>query len=119
MTRGLHRIPQLRALALAALVAALAGCAGSRTVTVKDLLDDPSQYNGKTVQVKGEVKENLGVLGYGAYRLDDGTGTITVVTKEGGAPREGAHVKVQGKFRSAFTLGTRNAAVIMESRRLK
>jgi hypothetical protein len=106
-------------LALAASLAAVASCAGSRTVTIKELLDDPSQYNGKSVQVQGDVKENLGVLGYGAYRLDDGTGSITVVSKESGAPREGANVKVQGKFRSAFTLGTRNAAVIMESRRVK
>jgi hypothetical protein len=57
------------------------------------------------------------VAGYGAYRLDDGTANILVVTREGGAPREGAEVGVEGTFRSAFTIGTETAAVIQEDRR--
>ena len=40
-----------------------------------------------------------------------------VVTKEGGAPRDGAKVGAEGEFRSAFTLGSRTAAVLIESRR--
>ena len=58
-------------------------------------------------------------IGAGAYRLDDGTGTITVVSKEGGAPSKGAKVGLEGRFRSAFTLGANNASVIVESRRYK
>jgi hypothetical protein len=49
--------------------------------------------------------------------VDDGTGTLTVVTKEGGAPREGAKIGVEGEFRSAFTLGTETAAAMVEKRR--
>lgn len=93
----------------------LNGCKG--TVAIKTLLDDPSQYDRKTVRIAGTVGTSFGVLGYGAYRIDDGTGTLTVVSKGGGAPREDVRVGVEGEFRSAFTLGTETAAVLIEKRR--
>jgi hypothetical protein len=116
---AIHRLPRLRSLALIALVALFAGCGGTKTIAIRDMLDDPASYNNKDVRVAGEVTENIGLLGVGAYRVDDGTGTITVVTKEGGAPRKGAKIGLLGRFRSAFTLGANNAAVIMESKRYK
>ena len=105
-------------LAGAVLLAAvlLAGCKGGVT-EIKTLLDDPTQYDRKTVRIAGDVEEAAGVLGYGVYRVNDGTGTITVVTKEGGAPRSGAQVGVEGEFRAAFTLGTQSIAVIQEHKR--
>jgi hypothetical protein len=85
--------------------------------SIKDLMADPSSYDGKTVQIEGNVTMNVGALGIGAYQVDDGTGTITVVTTSGGAPQEGAKVAVEGKFRSGFTLGDMSGAVIMEENR--
>ena len=67
--------------------------------------------------IEGDVTRSYGVLGYGAYQVNDGTGTLSVVTKEGGAPRTGAHVGVMGTFRAAFTLGTETSAVLKEERR--
>ncbi len=93
----------------------LLGCPGAKPI--KELLDDPSRYDGKTVRIAGEVKEAAGVLGYGAYKIDDGTGTLTVVSQGGGAPRVGAKVGVEGTFRAAFTLGSQSLAVLMETRR--
>jgi len=104
--------PALVGLAIAGLV----GCKGSVT-PIKTLLDDPARYDKQTVQVAGDVEEAAGVMGYGAYRVNDGSGTITVVTNTNGAPRTGARVGVQGEFREAFTLGTTSAAVIMEKQR--
>lgn len=112
MSRNL-RVASLTAL----LVLVLAGCKGGGTTEIKTLLDDPSRFDGKTVRIAGEVTRSIGVLGYGAYELDDGTGTLPVVTKDGGAPRQGARVGVEGTFRSAFTLGTTTAAALVESRR--
>jgi len=93
------------------------GCRGVSTTPIKTLLDDPGQYDGKTVAIEGDVTRSYGVLGYGAYQVNDGTGTLSVVTKEGGAPRTGAHVGVLGTFRAAFTLGTETAAVLKEDKR--
>ncbi len=110
-----------RTLIVAALlgVALVAGCKGNVQVTpIKTLLDDPSRFDKQTVRIAGNVTKSLGILGYGAYQIDDGTGAIAVVSQGGGAPREGAKVGVEGEFRSAFTLGSTTAAVIMEHRRV-
>ena len=95
-----------------------AGCKGSVT-PIKTLLDDPGRYDHQTVRIAGTVGVAVGVLGYGAYQLDDGTGTLTVVTKVSGAPREGAKVGGEGEFRSGFTLGTETQAVLVESKRFE
>jgi hypothetical protein len=60
---------------------------------------------------------SVGALGVGTYELNDGTGSLRVVSKSGGAPRAGAHVGVEGTFRSAFTLGVESLAVILEKSR--
>jgi len=93
----------------------LSACPGTKSI--KELLDDPARYEGKTVRIAGEVKGSMGALGYGAYPVSDGTGTLPVVSETGGAPRDGARVGVEGTFRAAFTLGTETAAVLVEKRR--
>jgi hypothetical protein len=110
--------PRFRA-ALVTLVMALplmvAGCKGG-AIEIKKLVDDPGRYNGTTVRVAGKVTTSVGLLGYGAYRLDDGTGTVLVVSKKG-APREGAEVGVEGTFRSVFTFENQSGAAIEETAR--
>ena len=58
------------------------GCNAS-TIPIHDLLANTGGYDGKTVQVAGTVKSAAGALGYGVYQIDDGTGTIMVVTESG------------------------------------
>jgi hypothetical protein len=97
-------------------VATLAGCPGVKPI--KELLDDSGRYEGETVRIAGEVTESIGGFGVGAFQVNDGTGTLTVVTKAGSAPpRVGAKVGVEGEFRSAFTLGTTTVAVLVERER--
>jgi hypothetical protein len=117
----MNRKTTLRTLAVAALAstALLTGCNKELPVTqVKSLLDDPGQYDKKIVHVAGETSGGMSLMGYGAYMLDDGTGRITIVTKENGAPRDGAKVGVEGEFRKAFTLGIRTGAMIIEKERV-
>jgi len=100
----------------AAALILLGGCK-TDTTPIKTLLDDPGRFDGQVVRISGDVTGAVGVLGYGAYQVDDGTGTLTVVSEEGGAPRQGAKVGVEGTFRSAFTLKTETAAVLIEKKR--
>jgi hypothetical protein len=94
----------------------LAAC--PNTKSIKELLDDPGKYDGQTVRIAGEVKEAVGALGYGGYTVNDGTGTLTVIVQGGGGtPRVGAKIGVEGTFKSAFTLGSLNAAVLLEKTR--
>lgn len=101
--------------AVAAVAAVVPACRG--TMSIQSLLDDPGRYEGEIVRVKGEVTRAFGALGQGAYRIDDGTGTMNVVSRELGAPREGAEVGVEGTFRSVFTFGDESGAVILEKDR--
>lgn len=114
LSRRRSGLAPLWILATAALLLA-AQCKG--TTPIRELLDDPSHYDGKTVRIAGEVKSAAGVLGFGGYEVDDGSGSLPVVSQAGGAPKEGARVGVEGTFRSAFTLGTKTGAVLVEQRR--
>lgn len=91
---------------------AMSGC--SRTIRIRDLLDRPQEYDGKTVQVEGTVTQSAGVLGTGAFEIDDGTGKIYVVARGGGVPREGAKTKAKGRFESVFNLLGRTLAAIVQ-----
>jgi hypothetical protein len=110
---GLPRLAPLVSLAGALLV--LTGCAS--VTPIGHLLDNPSQYDGKTVRIEGEVKGSAGGLGLGAYEVRDKTGTLTVVSEAGGTPRTGAKIGVKGRFEALLTLGARSLAVLREESR--
>jgi len=95
-------------------VAALAACRS--TTQVGDLLSDPGRYDGRKVRVEGEVGAAAGLLGRGAYQIDDGTGSLPVVSKEYGVPAQGTHVTVEGIFHALFTLGSKSLAVLEQTR---
>ena len=86
----------------------------SRTIHIRDLLDKPQEYDGKTVQVEGTVTQSAGVLGTGAFEIDDGTGKIYVVARGQGIPREGAKTKAKGRFESVFSFLGRTMAAIVQ-----
>lgn len=73
----------------------------------------------------GNVVRSYALLGHGAYEVDDGTGTLWIVTQSG-VPRSGARVAAQGTIRDVFSLGElgsllpesiRSGVVMMESQR--
>jgi hypothetical protein len=96
-------------------LAILAGCAG--VTPIRDLLNDPSHYDGKTVRIEGNVKGAVGGLGVGAYEVNDNTGTLTVVTQQESPPTTGAKVEVKGKFQALLSLGFKSLAVLREESR--
>ena len=105
-----HRIRASLLLGIA--IVGLSGC--SRTIHIKDLLDRPAEYNGKTVQIAGTVTQSIGALGTGAYEMDDGTGKIFVIARGQGVPREGAKTKAEGRFESVFSFLGRTMAAIVQ-----
>jgi hypothetical protein len=114
MNRCLTRFWTLGIVVVAAV--ALTACK-AKVTPINTLLEDPSRYDHQTVRIAGEVRDAIGALGYGAYMVNDGTGSLLVVTTSGGAPRSGAKVGVEGTFRSGFTLGTETQAAIQETQR--
>jgi hypothetical protein len=94
----------------------LAGCAG--VTPIRDLLNDPSRYDGKTVRIEGDVKGAVGGLGLGgAYEVKDKTGTLTVVSDHSDPPRSGARIGVKGTFQALLSLGIKSLAVLKEQSR--
>ncbi|HEX2249255.1 MAG TPA: hypothetical protein VHH32_02850 [Gemmatimonadales bacterium] len=115
MIRRFHGFDSVRRLPLLLLVLILAGCAG--VTPIRELLDDPSRYDGKTVRVRGEVQGSIGGLGVGAYEIKDETGTLAVVSEERDPPRSGANIGVKGKFQALLNLGFRSLSVLREEDR--
>jgi len=107
----------LRILLLSSVLLLIPGCKGA--TPIKSLLDDPAQYDGATVKIAGTVTGSVGAIGEGAYQVDDGSGTITVLTRDEGVPRQGAKVGVKGVFRSSYTFKTEvdASSVILEKGR--
>jgi hypothetical protein len=105
----------MRSLILGTALILLAGC--SSVTPIGDLLSNPSEYNGKSVKVKGEVTKSVGAVVAGGYQLKDDTGTITVVTDKASPPPENTKVGVKGIFQSLVTFGSKSLAVLREESR--
>ena len=87
---------------LAVSAVASAACAAK---TINQVLADPSRYTNREVRLSGAVVESFSFANRGAYRIDDDTGQLWVVS-ERGTPRKGARVTVKGTIREGFNLGS-------------
>jgi len=91
----------MRRLMLAALVAvAAAGCAVSlRNPDIADLQRHPGRYQDHTVSISGVVTNSWGLplVPYRFYKVDDGTGEVTVLSQGVRMPAKGERVRVKGR----------------------
>ena len=106
-----------RLVLLAGALLILAGCAS--VTPIGQLLDNSSRYDGKTVRIKGEVKESVGLLGRGGYQIKDSTGSLTVVSETVSPFRTGSTIGVKGTFQALITLGSKSLAVLREQSRFQ
>ena len=98
------------------LVGALSTAAFAKT-SINKINADPGRYYNKKVTIEGRVTDSYGVLGEGAYEVDDGTGRIWVVA-ERAVPARGAYVEAKGHVVTGFVYRGRNlAAAIRETGR--
>ncbi len=97
--RRLCRSALLTMLATGAL--ASTACASK---TVNQVMADPSRYRDREVRLSGAVVDSYSFANRGAYRIDDGTGQLWVVSDRG-VPRRSAMVTVKGRVREGFNVG--------------
>ena len=95
-----------------ALVFALAtftsGCAMSlRNPHVADLRDNPGRYQDHLVSIDGVVTTAWAVplVPVRLYKVDDGTGEVTVLSRGSRMPTKGARVRVKGRVSEVGVLG--------------
>ncbi len=95
----------VRRLALPALIIAVAlALTACESVSISRVLRDPSRWSGRDVHIHGTVTNSFGALGHGAYQVDDGTGTIWVISGTG-VPSKGSRVDVVGSVFQGANVG--------------
>ncbi len=99
------RHTRFRSVVLAVLSVSALASAACAARTVNQVLADPSRYRDREVRLSGAVVDSYSLVNRGAYRIDDGTGQLWVVS-ETGVPRISARVTVKGRIREGFNLGS-------------
>lgn len=107
-------------LALFIVTTVFAGCA-IRSPRIGELRSNPGRYYNKTVSVDGVVTSSWGVplLPYRLYKIEDGSGELTVVSNGGRIPSKGAHVRVKGRVSEVATLGGTSIGLHLQQQSLK
>ena len=100
----------------------ITGCA-ARGVRIAELKDQPTKYNTKSVSVTGVVTNSWGIplVPFQMYSVDDGSGTITVLSQSGRTPAKGTRVQVKGKVNEVAVFGGRSVGLHIreENRKIK
>ena len=92
----------------------IAGCATG--VRIADLQNRPDHYHNRDVSVTGVVTSSFGVplVPFQMYKVDDGTGEITVLSRGNRAPRKGTRVRVTGTLNDFATFGGNSIGLHIE-----
>ena len=101
-------------------VTLLAGACPSR-VSIGKILANPSKYAEKDVIIAGRVTNSFGIAMIGGiYKIDDGTGSIWVLTNKG-VPSKGAEVGLKGRVQDGVNYGGKSygLGVVEEERKAR
>src|SRR4051812_24963838 len=86
-----------------------AGCASfsMRNPSIADLNRNPGRYQDKSVSIDGTVTSSWGLplVPFRFYKVDDGTGEVTVLSQSSRMPAKGERVKVKGRVNDVAILG--------------
>ena len=101
-----HRLVRI---ALAGLLAISTGaCAHAlRSPQIIDLRGNPGRYQHHTVSIDGIVTSSWGIplVPFKLYKVDDGTGEVTVVSQSDRLPTRGTRVRVRGQVDDVAVIG--------------
>jgi hypothetical protein len=103
MTKQLTRLGLV-----AALSALVSACGlGLRNPNISELKNNPGRYQDRTVNIDGVVTSSWGVplVPFRMYKVDDGTGEVTVLSNNMRTPTRGARVQVKGKVNEVAVFG--------------
>lgn len=104
-------------MSLVLLVGLLAAACPKRT-SIADIESNPSRFYDKDVAIAGTVQTSFGgsipILNQsgGIYKVDDGTGTIWVLTKRS-VPSKGAQLGVKGKIQNGINYNGKNYGLVL------
>ena len=90
----------------------MTGCPERKSIA--DIEANPGKYQNKEVAIAGRVTDSYGLsipgtkYGGGAYKVDDGTGSIWVFVSDGSVPSKGSEVGVKGTIGSGVNWKGKN-----------
>jgi hypothetical protein len=92
---------------LALAMGLLAGCALSSHPRIAELKYNPGRYQNRSVTISGVVTSSWGIplVPFRLYKVDDGTGEVTVLSQDGRVPTRGTRVSVRGRVDEVATVG--------------
>ena len=112
----MSRTVLVRAFGSLALALSLAGCATRQSIA--DIKYNPGRYHDRTVAVEGTVTRSWGVplVPFKLYKVDDGTGEMTVVANNGRTPSKGSRVRVSGRVSDVGMFGGQSLGLHLEQK---
>src|SRR5215207_7552805 len=99
----------------------LTGCAlAVRHPSVAELKYNPGRYQDRAVSIDGIVTSSWGMplVPFRFYKVDDGTGEVTIVSQGNRTPTKGAHVRVKGRVEEVATFGGQSFGLHLQERDL-
>ena len=106
MARLQRRVSLLVALPL---ILTLGACASMGSPSIEQVQSNPGRYANRTVTLNGTVTTAWGVpmVPFRLYRVDDGTGEVTVFSRGNRTPARGSRVRVRGRVDDMAVIGGR------------
>ncbi len=109
-------------LALVVAASALLVVACPDRKSIAEIQANPGKYQDKDVAIAGRVVDSYGIsipgtrVGGGAYKVDDGTGSMWVIVSDGAVPSKGAEIGVKGTISSGVNWKGRNYGLGMHEK---
>ena len=100
------------------LVVGLFTAACPQRISIADIEANPSRYYDKEVGIAGKVDNSYGVSipiikeQGGIYKVNDGTGSIWVITQRG-VPSKGAELGIKGKIQNGVNYNGKNYGLVL------
>jgi hypothetical protein len=105
---------------LALSIGLLAGCATAHP-KISELKYNPARYQDRSVTVDGVVTSSWGIplVPFKLFKVDDGTGEVTVLSNDGRVPGKGARVSVKGRVNEFATFGGQSLGLHLRQESIK
>ena len=108
------------------LLVAIFTIACPKRTSIGNIESNPSKFQDKTVGIAGVVKTSYGLSipfvneSGGIYKVDDGTGSIWVITKRS-VPSKNAQLGIKGKIQNGVNYNGKNYGLVLieDDRRFK
>ena len=116
MTKPLSRLALVAALSVIVSACGL----GLRNPNISELKNNPGRYYDRTVNIDGVVTSSWGVplVPFRMYKIDDGTGEVTVLSNNSRTPTRGSRVHVKGKVNEVAVFGGQSLGLHVREEKL-